>query len=400
MRVLYTVPSWPRSRSANGITTYVSELRPELERLGARVEILARSVGPADIGDGVHAIAEEQLSVIDRALWRIAPSRMHLRRMSRTLHHAVRGVMARRDIDLVEVDEAFGAGIDLARSRRVPVVVRLHGPWFLVGAGTDSVRIEREGQLLRSASAITAPSRFVLERTIEKYGLSDVPAVVTPNPAPHVAERLLWNAGQHDPMHVVFAGRLDSLKGADVCLEGFLLAKQVEPNLRLTMAGPDQVVQTAEGPMPFTSFARQRLSPSDLESVRFTGMLDAEALCELRQTAVCTLVCSRFENFSYAVLEALAQGCPTIASRVGGLPEIVRQGENGLLFKSESAPALAECILALVRDRSLAARLGAQGRRDTASLFNPATIAANTLSLYERVLSRQVERPDSKRPEA
>jgi glycosyltransferase involved in cell wall biosynthesis len=61
---------------------------------------------------------------------------------------------------------------------------------------------------------------------------------------------------------------------------------------------------------------------------------------------------------------------------------------------------LAECILALVRDRSLAARLGAQGRRDTATLFNPATIAANTLALYDRVLSRQVERPDSKGPEA
>jgi len=218
MRILYTVPSWPRSRSANGITTYVSELLPELERLGAQVEVLARSVDPASRADWVHGIADEQLSIVDRALWRIAPSRVHLRRMSRSLNLAASGVVARRNIDLVEIDEAFGAGIELARSRSVPVIVRLHGPWFLVGAGSNKARIDREGELLRSASAITAPSRFVLERTIEEYGLRDVPSVVTPNPAPHVEERMTWGAGQHDPMHVVFAGRLDSLKGADICL--------------------------------------------------------------------------------------------------------------------------------------------------------------------------------------
>jgi glycosyltransferase involved in cell wall biosynthesis len=99
-------------------------------------------------------------------------------------------------------------------------------------------------------------------------------------------------------------------------------------------------------------------------------------------------VCSRFENFPNVVLESISQGCPTIASKVGGIPEIIRDGENGLLFEPRSPNVLAEAILKLVRDQTLAARLGAQARRDAVANFDPGRIATKMAAVYESVLAR------------
>ena len=101
---------------------------------------------------------------------------------------------------------------------------------------------------------------------------------------------------------------------------------------------------------------------------------------------------SRAEGLPNAVLEYLAAGLPTVASRVGGNVEILRDDKTGLLVPPEDSTALAEALLRLLRDPEFAARLGKSGREYVASEFSVQRMIANTDQLYTELLrSRGVE---------
>lgn len=101
---------------------------------------------------------------------------------------------------------------------------------------------------------------------------------------------------------------------------------------------------------------------------------------------------SRAEGLSNAVLEYLAAGLPTVASRVGGNAEIVEDGKTGLLVPPQDSSALAEALLRLIRDPDFAARLGKNGREYVASHFSFQRMIENTDQLYTELLrSRGVE---------
>lgn len=101
---------------------------------------------------------------------------------------------------------------------------------------------------------------------------------------------------------------------------------------------------------------------------------------------------SKAEGLPNAVLEYLAAGLPTVASRVGGNAEIVQDNKNGLLVPPEDSSALAEMLLRLLRDSGLAASLGKSGREYVASEFSFQRMIQNTDQLYTELLhSRGVE---------
>jgi glycosyltransferase involved in cell wall biosynthesis len=95
---------------------------------------------------------------------------------------------------------------------------------------------------------------------------------------------------------------------------------------------------------------------------------------------------SKAEGLPNAVLEYLAAGLPTVASRVGGNAEIVQDGKTGLLVAPEDSFALAEALLRLLRDPGLAASLGKNGREYVASEFSFQRMIANTDQLYTELL--------------
>jgi len=98
------------------------------------------------------------------------------------------------------------------------------------------------------------------------------------------------------------------------------------------------------------------------------------------------LYLTRSEGLGSAILVAMAAGVPVIASNVGGIPEIIRHGENGWLV--ENAPeAVAAAIRGLLSDRALARRLAERGRQTAAERFSLDHMVHNTIDLYQRVLA-------------
>lgn len=257
--------------------------------------------------------------------------------------HAARD--AARDADVVHA-HWLPAGWVAARTER-PFVVTLHG--------TDVELARRLPRLARvvfpRASAVIAVSTAIAREACA-LGARDVQVI--PN-----GIDLSTAAGiETDPPYVLYAGRLSKEKGV---LE-LVAASQ---GLPLVVAG--------DGPL------RRRVPQS-------RGFVPRDELVRLLDGAAVVACPSRREGFGMACLEAMAHGKPVVASAVGGLLDLVLDGETGLLVPPRDAGALRAALERLLGDLELRRRLGAAGRERAASC-DWSRVVPRLLEVYERVSS-------------
>lgn len=117
------------------------------------------------------------------------------------------------------------------------------------------------------------------------------------------------------------------------------------------------------------------------DSVRFAGYQPRPEAC-LRLMNVFALT-SRSEGMPVSILEAWAAGLPVVASRVGGVPELVEHGQNGLLFDFPDVPSLVCALETLSADRALALKLGQEGRSKVEDSFDVSNTAADYEGRYK-----------------
>jgi len=124
-----------------------------------------------------------------------------------------------------------------------------------------------------------------------------------------------------------------------------------------------------------------------LEAARLAGVdleLSGNLEHDLSQSRLFVYI-TESEGLGSAVLLAMSAGVPVIVSKVGGLTEIVEDGETGLVV-ANTAPAIASAIRRLIHDASLAERLGGRGRQTVAQKFTVDALVDRTLHLYQEVL--------------
>lgn len=174
------------------------------------------------------------------------------------------------------------------------------------------------------------------------------------------------------PRGVLFVGRLHRQKGVDTLVRAVPL---LPPGCPVTLAG--------DGP---ERGALRRLAAElgVADRVRVTGFLPHREVPRLLAAAQVAVLPSRYEELGTALVEAMAAGRPVVASRVGGIPELVRDGVDGLLVPPEDPVALAAAISRLLADPVLAAELGANGRARVAG-HDWAVLAGRILDIYRAV---------------
>ena len=296
------------------------------------------------------------------------------------------------------MEESFGLAEAVREQVSIPVCVRLHGPWFLNGqalnVAQDDVyrrRVADEEIAIRSAEAITAPSLDVLRQTRAYYNLELPDAVVIPATTPSVPPEERWRLDGCDRNQVVFVGRFDRHKGGDLMIEAFAHVLHEIPSARLRFIGPDRGCIADDGKTwNLLDHVRQRL-PGAIENGRFEwlGQQPFPALAGFRRGAMATVVCSRYENFPLAAVEAMALGCPTIAANAGGIPEIVEHDRNGLLHEPANPGDIAAKIIEILKNPDQAVRLGRQAAIDCEHRFYPEPVATQTIQFYRQLLDRR-----------
>ncbi|HEX5720675.1 MAG TPA: glycosyltransferase family 4 protein [Thermoanaerobaculia bacterium] len=231
---------------------------------------------------------------------------------------------------LVEAASAAGARLGM------PMVFWLHGGNLADFAGRHPARVRR---VLARGRASVAPSKFLAE----PFGARVIPNVVDLDQYPYrhraqVAPRLLWMRTFHE------------LYRPDLALKA--LERLKTTGATLTMAGQDKglLAQT-----------RRRAEEMGLD-VRFPGFLDAESKRREFARHDVFLNTNQVDNAPVSVLEAAAFGLPVVSTQVGGIPHLLRDGEEALLVPEGDAEALAASVRRLLDEPGLAARLSAAGR--------------------------------------
>jgi D-inositol-3-phosphate glycosyltransferase len=291
----------------------------------------------------------------------------------------------------------------LARDWDVPhvtmfhTVERLKGQQYGGGVATShaaQVRIEYEARIATSVDAITVSTDHEREQLRRLYALPACKAHIIPcgvdlrafTPGSARERRMAREAlAPGETPTMLFVGRLDPIKGIDLLLES---VAQMQSTARLIVVGGD--------PAGDPEVERLRAQAHALgigERVLFPGAVPQDQLVRYYRAADALAVTSRYESFGLAAVEALACGTPVVAAQVGGLPSIVRDGENGLLVRWRSPQAFAERFDTVLADEVLRARLAGEARRSVAR-FDWTCIGNAVRALYQD-LTADVERIDA-----
>jgi glycosyltransferase involved in cell wall biosynthesis len=329
---------------------------------------------------------------IDTAMFRLDIGAALRHRYGRTLLQAARQAIRERGTELLEMEETFGLA-ELVRPRLgIPVVVHLHGPHFvnglLSGVPPDKTfhrRVRWEGAGIARADAVVSVSQDVLDRTRAAYELPLERASVIPGPAPVIADEHQWRLADCEPQRLLFVGRFDRHKGGDVMVNCMRILRDRFPDIRLWFMGRQSTLVDDEGREWSPADYVARHAPEAVGSIDWLGLQPQAVLDELRRRAAITVVASRYETFGAVAIEAMAHGSPLVATRTGGIPEMVKDGVNGLLCEPADAGDMASKISQLLTDLNLAARLGERAREDARS-YHADRIARDLVAYYRTVL--------------
>jgi glycosyltransferase involved in cell wall biosynthesis len=173
----------------------------------------------------------------------------------------------------------------------------------------------------------------------------------------------------------LFVGVLERYKAVEVLAQAWRLAAPRMPSATLRLVGSGTMREVAE-----------RLVADSPDRVLWTPRLEAREVSAALDEATALLLPSRSEGLPRIAVEAFCRGRPVIGARAGGIPDLVVDGENGLLVPPGDAAGLAAALTRLAADRSLQATLAAGALRDRARwLATPEDYARRTRELVERV---------------
>jgi glycosyltransferase involved in cell wall biosynthesis len=225
------------------------------------------------------------------------------------------------------------------RARRRGLVAGEVGDFQSGGGGpiAHGLRAARDAAVGRAAQLV-CPSSFMRDLVLS-WGVPAERVTLLPNPAPRTTDARSFDAGPHPVL--AFAGRLTAQKDLGVALAGL---RQLD-GVRLLIAG--------DGP------ERARLEAAAGARVEFLGPLPRAEVLGLLGAVDASILTSAWENFPHGVVESLAVGTPVIATRTGGVAEIVHDGENGQLFEPGDTAAFVAAVRRYLDEPALRDRLRA-----------------------------------------
>ena len=362
MRVLFWSETfWPR---IGGVERLATALLPALRERGHEFAVVTwvdgEPAGSADFrGIGVHR-------------FRFFAGTRHEGALGALKHvEEVRRLKRRFDPHLVHVNSCGrSAWFHLATDdRRTPTLVTVHQP---VPADLDPVA-SVAGRLLATASWTACCSHAVLatvqERFVPDKARASVIGNALPDPAPEPAP------ARFDAPRLLFVGRLVPEKGLDAVLEALPWLFARHPRARLVIAGDGPQARPLRAAAAAAGIAAQ---------VEFLGEVEPERVRVLIEESAVVIVPSRVEGFGLVALEAAAGGRSVVATRVGGLPEVVDDGITGVLVEPGDSQRFVRAVDALLADPARADRLGRAARESAMHRFD----WAQHVDAYDRLYRR------------
>ncbi len=231
--------------------------------------------------------------------------------------------------------------------------------------------------VINRSDSYVVTSKFIMSQW-EKSCMSDLFTIVYPpfNLQKHRSVNFAKKSGSGK--RVGFIGRLSDEKSVDLLLEAMKIVCEKEPDVSLAIVGT--------GPLE-ESLKRYAVQLGLEKNVCFAGYKN-NVFEALRKMDIFVLS-SRTEGCPIVILEAMASGVPVVATRVGGNPELVSDGESGTIVSHGNPKIMAEAILELIADPQKAKRMGKRGRNIAFSQFHPSQFSKSLQKLYFDLYSKK-----------
>ena len=291
-------------------------------------------------------------------------------------------------LDLLHVHYAIPHSISaiLAREsikqkRYVPVITTLHGTDItLVGADRSYLPITRYG--LQQSDGVTAVSRFLKQATIETFDFDEIeviPNFICPSFYKRLTDSPLKDElAPNGEKLLVHVSNFRAVKRPVDCVEILAKVREKGGNARLVMVGdgPERSACTfrAEtlGVQDETIFVGKQANIADYMGIADVFMLPSE-----------------LESFGLAALEAEACEVPVIATRIGGIPEVVTDGETGFLSDIGDTEKMSDDVMKFLNDEEMRRTFGKSARELAVSRYGTELIIPQYIKFYEKILGKQ-----------
>ncbi|MGA2809035.1 MAG: N-acetyl-alpha-D-glucosaminyl L-malate synthase BshA [Terracidiphilus sp.] len=378
-----------------GITCYptyggsgvvATELGIELAALGHEVHFISYSQ-PFRLSGRDNGILYHEVSVSSYPLFEFPPYDL-------ALASRMAEVAEFYQLDLLHVHYAIPHSVSAllaremlaARGRQLPFVTTLHGTDItLVGQDRSYLPITRYA--IQESDGVTSISNYLKEKTVEDFGVTRGIEVV-----PNFVNCDVYMPYKDEALRAEARKRL-AAPGQSILmhLSNFRPVKRVldvvKVFARVVREVPSQLVLVGDGPeRSAAEWLAHDLQIHD--KIHFIGK--QERVNELLPLADLMLMPSELESFGLAALEAMACKVPSIATRVGGVPELIDDGVTGLLYPVGAVEDMAAGTVGLLKDRERLEAMREAGRRTAQKRFCSSLVVPHYVKYYEEVLGQAV----------
>lgn len=372
-----------------GITVYPSyggsgivgsELGRELAERGHNVHFISSSL-PTRLIELNDRIQFHEVEMMSYPLFEHQPYDLALATKMATVARAEK-------LDLLHVHYAIPHSISaiLAREsikekRYVPVITTLHGTDItLVGADRSYLPITRYG--IQQSDGVTAVSKFLKQATIETFDFDDIEVIPNFICGDHykrlIDSPLRKELAPNGEKILVHLSNFRAVKRPLDCVEILAKVLQKGGNARLVMVG--------DGP-EYSAVHHRARTLNVLDKVEFVGK--QPKIADYLGASDISLLPSELESFGLAALEAQACELPVVASRVGGIPEVINDGETGFLSDVGDTEKMSDDVLRLMNDDEMRESFGKRGRELAISRYSTGKIIPQYIAFYEKILQRK-----------
>ncbi len=356
-----------------------SELGQELAERGHNVHFIS-SIMPMRLNANHERIHFHEVEMMSYPLFEHQPYDLALATKMATVARAEK-------LDLLHVHYAIPHSISavLAREsikqkRYVPVITTLHGTDItLVGADRSYLPITRYG--LQQSDGVTAVSKFLKQATIETFDFDEItviPNFICPTHYQRLTDSpLRTELAPNGERLLAHVSNFRAVKRPIDCVEILAKVREAGENARLILIG--------DGPeMSAVRYRAEQLGVT--ENVVHVGK--QSNIADYLGVSDIFLLPSELESFGLAALEAQACELPVIATRIGGIPEVINDGESGFLSDIGDVEKMSADTLKLLRNEDLRRSFGERGRELAIQRYSTDEIIPLYIAFYEKIIGK------------
>ena len=291
-------------------------------------------------------------------------------------------------------------GLALIRKKIAPTILTLMSPlkkvvetqWYYLDDPSLEMVYELEKYCVENADGVMAISQAIKDTIGDLYDIAwdNLPSKAHQEVIPLGVEQSIVTkkvtAKEDGKVDILFVGRFERRKGIEELTAAIaLLLKEKTTPFEFHFIGniPDE-----NGKFIYKDFLKKYSKESWIKRVKKYGYVSDEELRDMYAKCDIFVAPSRYESFGLIFIEAMASGKPVIGTRVGGIPEIIIEGQNGLLFTNENTKELQVALSKLITDKPLRERMGKESKKLIETKFNSEKMATDFTSFANKLIKK------------